>query len=344
VNLHSTNELSDLPGSTSKNSFERYGHLYDLIASHLNKEYKIIDIGCATGGCLKYLTLKGFSNLFGVDPSEEYIKSAKQKSGHNFSIGSAECIPFNDNLFDVAILDQVLEHLVDPRKALREAGRVMKKGGLLCIGVPDAARYSQVNSLDFIWFQIREHIQHFDLEHLKLIAAADGFEFVASSNSISPMTSNKMMLPNLIAIFRYTGRTVFPVPEMSGGSLKNKIISYIECSKRKLKEKRKILKELSKLRTPIFAWGIAREFLYLYSSAGLKHCNIAGLIDSNVYKQDNFTVDGHEISGQAVLGAATPDSVLIITAIAHTDQIENSLKDLRYPGTVLGKLFSFGGN
>jgi len=38
-------------------------------------------------------------------------------------------LPFNDNIFDYVISDQVLEHLVDPQQAINESFRVLKKGG-----------------------------------------------------------------------------------------------------------------------------------------------------------------------------------------------------------------------
>ena len=39
-------------------------------------------------------------------------------------------LPFGDGEFDVVISDQVLAHLPDPRRAMAEAFRVLKKGGI----------------------------------------------------------------------------------------------------------------------------------------------------------------------------------------------------------------------
>ena len=56
------------------------------------------------------------------------------------------------------------------RRFFREAKRVLADDGYLCIGIPDASRYDKMYFFDFFWFLIREHIQHFDIEHLKLLA------------------------------------------------------------------------------------------------------------------------------------------------------------------------------
>ena len=39
-------------------------------------------------------------------------------------------LPFDDSIFDIVISDQVIEHLENPKKAVRESYRVLKKGGI----------------------------------------------------------------------------------------------------------------------------------------------------------------------------------------------------------------------
>lgn len=38
-------------------------------------------------------------------------------------------LPYEDNVFDFVISDQVIEHLEDPKRAVQESYRVLKKGG-----------------------------------------------------------------------------------------------------------------------------------------------------------------------------------------------------------------------
>lgn len=49
---------------------------------------------------------------------------------------SAESIPVNDASFDTALLCEVLEHLENPEKVLREAFRILKNGGKLIMSTP----------------------------------------------------------------------------------------------------------------------------------------------------------------------------------------------------------------
>lgn len=51
-------------------------------------------------------------------------------------IGSAQAIPVPDNSFDTVTSTEVLEHVPDPLKAMREMCRVLKPGGYLILTTP----------------------------------------------------------------------------------------------------------------------------------------------------------------------------------------------------------------
>lgn len=334
TNIGSIDKIGDRPGSNNQNTIERYNQLYNLISKYTTKDYKVLDVGCAMGGFLDYLDLRGVKNLSGIDPIVKYVDCSKRKINRNIKIGSAESIPFNDKTFDLVVMDQVLEHLVDPMQAFKEAKRVLVDGGLLCLGVPDALRYSKVCFFDFFWFLMREHIQHFDIEHLKLLASKEGFELLTYSESEITMMSENMILPNLNVVFRLTGvKNKLDINNCF--QLKKEIKRYIKDNFKKLNKKIKIINNLALSKKLLYVWGISREFLYLYKSAGLEKCNIAALIDANPYKQNMFSINGKKISDKSILNEATSDSVVVITAIAHTDTIKNILGKVSFKGEIL---------
>jgi hypothetical protein len=287
------------------------------------------------GGFLDYLQLKGLKKLSGIDPVTKYVETAKENNTHDIRVGAAELIPFADKVFDLIVMDQVMEHLVNPIYAFREAKRVLTDGGLLCLGVPDAMRYNKNYFFDFYWFIMREHIQHFDMEHLKLLASQEGFELVAFDESDTPMMSEKMMLPNLNIVFRLTNKRGILDINKNCLKLKKEIEQYIVNDLSKLNSKRKVINDLIVSQKPLYAWGIGREFLYLYETVGLKKCNLVGLIDSNPYKQEAYTVNGKRILGKNILKQATPDSAMAITAMAHIDTIKIFLKETGFNGEIL---------
>jgi SAM-dependent methyltransferase len=47
-----------------------------------------------------------------------------------------EVLPEEDNIYDYVVMGQLLEHLEEPEKYLKEAVRVLKPGGILALSVP----------------------------------------------------------------------------------------------------------------------------------------------------------------------------------------------------------------
>lgn len=335
LNMATTDNTGDRPGSTSQFSTARYTQLYDLMKPFINAESRVLDVGCAMGGYLDYLNQQGFKNLFGIDLTEKYVNYANKQGKYTVKLGNAESIPFNEDNFDCLVIDQVMEHLVEPIKAFKEAKRVLKNGGFFCIAVPDASRYDEKYFFDFYWFIMREHIQHFDIEHLKLLAEQEGFELIDVKQNESVMMSEKMILPNLNLIFHSTGKRSNLKITGECLSLIKEMKKYVAHDSERLKKKKAVIDKLVKSKRPVYAWGIGREFLYLYESAGLKECNIVGLIDANPVKQSNFLLDGKNISDSSILNKSTSDSVLIITAIAHMVPIQKKLEAAGYAGEML---------
>ncbi len=335
TNIGATDKTGDRPGSDNKNTSGRYSQLYNLVAQYINNDYRVLDVGCAMGGFLDFLQLRGLKNLSGVDPIAAYAEKAKARGSYDIKVGVAEAIPFGDKIFDLVVMDQVVEHLLSPTQAFKEAKRVLADGGLLCLGVPDASRYDQNYFFDFFWFLMREHIQHFDLEHLKLLAGQEGFTLVGFSRSDTPMMSDKMILPNLNVVFRSTNAKVPADAADDCFKLKELMVHYIANDSARLNHKRKIIGDLIASQQPVYVWGIGREFLYLYESAGLKACNIAGLIDANPYKQQTYSVGGRKIVAAGVLGQAEVGSALVIGAVAHSEAVKRQLSEIGYSGQII---------
>ena len=111
---------------------------------------RILDVGCGTGGNFRWL--RQFGEVTGVDSNETAVELANsagveglyftpraESRGYlqtNAVWGRAEDLPFEDREFDLVTAFDVLEHLSDERRALREWGRVLHPQGLLFVSVP----------------------------------------------------------------------------------------------------------------------------------------------------------------------------------------------------------------
>lgn len=191
-NLSSKDKETDRPGDSNP---ERYEQLLEFIKPYIYMDSRILDVGCASGGFLDFLWVKGYKFSYGIEPVEEYVKNANER----VKVGNVYNIPFEENSFDIIILDQVLEHLAHPKLAMKEIERVLDKGGLCYIGVPDVNRYN-----DNYFYIMREHVQHFSLTSLKLLAEGTDFELVNYKKSECDMIGS-IKLPNLSILLKLTG-------------------------------------------------------------------------------------------------------------------------------------------
>jgi SAM-dependent methyltransferase len=96
---------------------------------------RILDVGSGLGAYVR--EMRAFSeDVYGVDIDAEKVAEAQLQLPHIFQ-APAEELPFPDSFFDAVLLHEVLEHVQDDRRALREAHRVVRKGGRLVIFVPN---------------------------------------------------------------------------------------------------------------------------------------------------------------------------------------------------------------
>ncbi|MED1093699.1 class I SAM-dependent methyltransferase [Bacillus paramycoides] len=109
----------------------------DLFLKYVNKDAPLLDYGCGYGRTLLELKKQQFTNLYGVDFSEEMIKRAKSNDVViDFNIVKSGKLPFPDNFFDSALLFAVLTcvHLNQEQDSiLNEIKRVLKPEGIIYI-------------------------------------------------------------------------------------------------------------------------------------------------------------------------------------------------------------------
>ncbi len=108
------------------------------------KKMKVLDGGCSIGEYLVVAKAAGFGEMHGIDISLSGIKECK-KRGFECSVGDVRKLPYPDNTFDIVTSGGVVEHFKDSEKAVSEASRVLKKNGILLIGVPYKYSFFVIN-------------------------------------------------------------------------------------------------------------------------------------------------------------------------------------------------------
>lgn len=118
-----------------------YTFMLPELIKDLKSDSKLLELGCGQAKGLRYLANQDHikqENLFGIDQSSIAIKFAKAKLPKaNLKQGDVYSLKYNNNTFDFVLMMEVIEHLENPLKALKEAYRVLKSNGILIISFPN---------------------------------------------------------------------------------------------------------------------------------------------------------------------------------------------------------------
>lgn len=124
----------------------------------------ILDAGCGDGYYLHLLSNLGIPlRLVGIDSDEKALESARKNlSDKKIKLTRADLrkkLPFKPQSFDKIILSEVLEHLTNDTGSLKEIKRVLKRGGVLVITVPN-------HNYSFLWDPINWILEHVLDKHI----------------------------------------------------------------------------------------------------------------------------------------------------------------------------------
>lgn len=123
----------------AENNFT-YRNMMGLIGPLLErKRFAILDYGCGVGTLDFYLSSRGH-DVLGLEVSKRAIMVCRQSAAaqgltHKLRFGEVGKEKIREK-FDMVIASEVIEHIRDDRKLLRELSGFLKKGGILVISTP----------------------------------------------------------------------------------------------------------------------------------------------------------------------------------------------------------------
>lgn len=150
-----------------------------LKKNHISvKNKRVLDYACSCGHCLMAFKEEGCS-VFGIDYDKELIDFGRKK-GLNLSVGGIDDIKGE---FDIIVLSNIIEHLLNPKEDLKKIFSHLKTGGAVYLtqtGLHALKVY--YNGLDSILFP--EHPYTFTLTTFLNLISFLGLEPINSDESI----------------------------------------------------------------------------------------------------------------------------------------------------------------
>ena len=137
---------------------------FDLLKENLIPKTQFrnaIDIGCSGNSFLYLVNQKFHKSLLDLA-----ILPLKQYTSKKFLYplcGDIICLPFRNESFSFITVLDVLEHVKNDEYAISEIGRILKKGGLLIITVPNRMKYYTNQD------KLIGHYRRYEIEQLILL-------------------------------------------------------------------------------------------------------------------------------------------------------------------------------
>jgi SAM-dependent methyltransferase len=180
-------------------AFENYGNLVTTLSNYNTKERfdlisllpkydfeSVIEFGCGDGANLSFFAKELNTKLaVGVD-----VCNSQKSTGKNFTFHHKTVEDFlesNQQVFDVIILSDVLEHLYNPWTALSNLKRILSKNGFMLISVPNIENITLADKFfsgNFFYERTglmdQTHIRFFSTKTLTKYLEISGFKVHAS--------------------------------------------------------------------------------------------------------------------------------------------------------------------
>ena len=116
-----------------------YAFLVRLAARHVPPPARLLDFGCGGGEIIDLALAAGY-DATGVDTYqnvwEQYAHARDRLAGRALRIEPGPPLPVADATFDIALSNQVFEHIAPLPEVAAELARVIKPGGLLIAMFP----------------------------------------------------------------------------------------------------------------------------------------------------------------------------------------------------------------
>lgn len=139
---------------------------------------KLLEIGSSYGFFLNVAKDNGF-DVCGVEISPDAVNYSQKKFGLKVFKGTLVSASLPSSNFDAVVMMDVLEHLTDPRRELQSVSRVLKRGGLLVIQVPNfESVMAKITGSKWNWLLIPIHLFHFSPHSLEKFIKLQDFKIL----------------------------------------------------------------------------------------------------------------------------------------------------------------------
>lgn len=303
-------------GQVADEYIDYFRKIFNFLSPYFkDKEAKILDIGCSTGGLLSVFKSNGYLNILGIDPAPACLKIANELYGIPVVVNTIDNFNSTEK-FDLIILSAVLEHLADFEYSMQKIRALLNEFGLLFIAVPDAEKFSLYISAPFQQFST-EHINYFSRYSLKNLLSRFSFKELETRRDQHKL--NQTTDPEILSLSKKMPESAFKIipDKVSEPRLRDYLAACSALNARL----RQTIKEKLAGKNKIIVWGVGTHTQRLIGQ-GLDISKILFFVDSN------RRYVGQKLSGLKVKRPEEikEDAPILISTYSYQDEIIKQIK------------------
>jgi 2-polyprenyl-3-methyl-5-hydroxy-6-metoxy-1,4-benzoquinol methylase len=163
---------------------------------------RLLELGVGHGYFLEAARRRGFE-VCGMDVSRAAAQFAHSRFGLEVAVAAIEDANLPGAAFDVVAAWHVLEHVADPRAALRKAREWLAPGGIIAVEVPNYESYdARVQGAHWQGWQPQYHRWHFTPRALARLLEEAGFAVEQMWSPPSRIARERLKRIPFVGLFR----------------------------------------------------------------------------------------------------------------------------------------------
>lgn len=187
MSVYSNNDMKNIRANDS----------WYKIYSFVPEGSKILDVGCSSGNLGKSLKKDKAAYVVGVDIDKEDVIKAKKvlDEAHEIDLEADDLSKLGT--FDIIIMADVIEHLINPEKVLKKLKSLLNKNGKLVFSIPNMANVTTridllKGSFEYKDFGLldRTHLHYYDHLEVQRVFQDSGFKVVKTDCTIRIIPEN----------------------------------------------------------------------------------------------------------------------------------------------------------
>lgn len=111
--------------------------IVDWVGADFGDRVQVLDIGSGPGGQMWAFREARAAEVIGVEPAVEHAQWGRDVQGLDIRTGMFEEMGFNKDTFDLVVISQTLNHLLDPYGTLQRVRSILKPSGRIFVETID---------------------------------------------------------------------------------------------------------------------------------------------------------------------------------------------------------------